>query len=409
MNVEIDQFSNYSATNQMTADTSPSLSPSIKKWIVLTALLGYLALALYLFYFVGLDELLSAVGRVNVGVYALVIVSVVVSMFFHTLVWFQLLNSVGIKLTFRRTYVLYWVGVFVDNLIPGGWSGDLFKAYLLNKDPTVESGKAVASVVAKNMYEAIFNLGNMVLGVILLFFNYTFEGTLLITLGGIMLLLTLPLMILLMASFKPESAKKIVAAVFCFLSRIRRNRLRLSELEAQVDNALEDYHHGMQTLLKTPRVLFKPMLFSFCAWGFELVTLLLVFASLGQLIPLDKVVIVRSIAGNVEAQGYAFIGYAQIITSELYRVLGVSFSIGASVALLGGVVIFWIKTAISYTAFHYTVFSRKPIVTLTEPTAKAKQTINITKTRSGGYKETEKLQDNLDEGESVRCSGKPNT
>jgi uncharacterized protein (TIRG00374 family) len=59
-------------------------------------------------------------------------------------------------------------GVFVDNLIPGGWSGDLFKAYLLNKDPTVESGKAVASVVAKNMYETIFNLGNMIFGIILL-------------------------------------------------------------------------------------------------------------------------------------------------------------------------------------------------------------------------------------------------
>jgi uncharacterized protein (TIRG00374 family) len=326
------------------------IKPLHKKWIVLTALLGYLALAVYLFYFVGLDDLLSVVGQVNVGVYALAIVSVVISLFFHTLVWFQLLNSIGIRLSFRRTYVLYWVGVFVDNLIPGGWSGDLFKAYLLNKDPSVESGKAVASVVAKNMYEAIFNLGNMVLGVILLLLNYTFEGTLLITLGGIMLLLTLPLVILLTASFKPESAKKIVVSLFRFLSRIGKKRWHLSALEAKVDNALEDYHDGMKILLKNPRVLFKPMLLSFFAWGFEIATLLLVFASLGQLIPLDKVVIVRSIAGNVEAQGYAFLGYAQIITSELYRSLGVSFAIGASVALLGGVVMFWLKTAISYAA-----------------------------------------------------------
>jgi hypothetical protein len=46
------------------------------------------------------------------------------------------------------------------------------------------------------MYEAIFNLGNMILGGSLLL-NYSFEGSLLITLGGIMLLLTLPLIILL--------------------------------------------------------------------------------------------------------------------------------------------------------------------------------------------------------------------
>ncbi|MBE3116315.1 flippase-like domain-containing protein [Candidatus Bathyarchaeota archaeon] len=348
----------------LTANTLPQISPSLKKWIILTSLIGYMALALYLFHFVGLDDLFSVVGKVNIGIYALAIASVAISLFFHTLVWFQLLNSVGIRLSLRRTHVLYWVGVFVDNLIPGGWSGDLFKAYLLNKDPSVESGKAVASVVAKNMYEAIFNLGNMVLGVILLLLNYTFEGTLLITLGGIMMLLTLPLIILLTASFKPESAKKIVASLFRFLSRIGKNRWHLSELEAKVENALGDYYDGMAILLKNPRVLFKPMLLSFLAWGFEVITLLLVFASLGQLVGLDKVIIVRSIAGNVEAQGYAFLGYAQIITSELYRSLGVSFAIGASVALLGGIVIFWIKTAISYAAFHYTVFSRKPTLPL---------------------------------------------
>jgi len=44
----------------------------------------------------------------------------------------------------------------------------LFKAYLLGRDPEIDSGKAVSSVVAKNMYKAIFNLGNMFLGLILL-------------------------------------------------------------------------------------------------------------------------------------------------------------------------------------------------------------------------------------------------
>lgn len=259
------------------------------------------------------------------------------------------------------------------------------------------------------MYEAIFNLGNMVLGIILLLLNYTFEGTLLITLGGIMLLLTLPLVILLTASFKPESAKKIVAALFRFLSRIGKKRWHLGALKAKVDNALGDYHDGMAILLKNPRVLFKPMLLSFLAWGFEVIALLFVFGSLGQLIPLDKVVIVRSISGNVEAQGFAFLGYGQIITSELYRSLGVSFAIGASVALLGGVVMFWIKTAISYTAFHYTVFSRKPTLPLTEDKAKVKQTINVMKSKDTAQKEAENLQDKVDEAGPVKYSGKTGT
>jgi uncharacterized protein (TIRG00374 family) len=330
-------------------------------------LLGYSALALYLFYFVGIGELILVVDRVNLGIYALAIASVIISLIFHTLVWFQLLKALSIRLSFRKTTVLYWVGVFVDNLIPGGWSGDLFKAYLLNKDPTVQSGKAVASVVAKNMYEAIFNLINMVIGFVLLLLNYTLEGSLLITLGAVMMMLTSPLILLLVVSFKLEGARKVVAALFRFLSRIGRKRWHFDELQAKVEKALGDYHEGMKILIRNPRMLFKPMVLSFLAWGFELITLLFVFAALGQLIQPEKIIIVRSIAGNVESQGYAFMGYAQIIASEIYRALGVPFAIGASVALLGGAVIFWLKTVISYVAFHYTIFYKRAKFIRTKP------------------------------------------
>src|SRR3990172_5346722 len=162
----------------MEQEAAPVVSPSVKKCIIVAALLGYSVLVIYLFYFVGIAELISVVGKVNLWVYAFAIVSVIISLTFHTLVWLQLLRSLSINLPFKRTYILYWVGVFVDNLIPGGWSGDLFKAYLLNKDPAVQSGKAVASVVAKNMYEAIFNLFNMVLGIVLLVLNSPLEGSL---------------------------------------------------------------------------------------------------------------------------------------------------------------------------------------------------------------------------------------
>src|SRR3972149_3576706 len=342
----------------MTTEKLPSINPSMKL-IVVPALLGYSALALYLFYFVGIGEVILVVGRVNLGIYALAIASVLISLVFHALVWFQLLRALSISLSFRKTTILYWVGVFVDNLIPGGWSGDLFKAYLLNKDPTVQSGKAVASVVAKNMYEAIFNLVNMIVGLVLLMLNYTLEGSLLITIGGIMMLLTLPLIILLVVSFKLEGAKKVIAALFRFLSHVGRNRWNLVEIQAKINKALGDYHEGMKILVRNPKMLFKPMVLSLFAWGFEVITLLFVFAALGQMIAPDKIIIVRSIAGNIESQGYAFAGYAQIITSEIYRALGVPFIIGASVALLGGAAIFWLKTGISYVAFHYTIFYKR--------------------------------------------------
>src|SRR4030067_3818421 len=142
------------------------------------------------------------------------------------------------------------------------------------------------------------------------------------------------------------------------LSRVNGKSWDLTNLQTTMEKTVDNYHEGMQLLLENPRMFFKPMILSFFAWGFEVSTLILVFASLSQPIPTDKVIIVRSIAGNVEAQGYAFAGYAQIVTIGIYNALKVvPFELSASVALLGGLVVFWVKTVISYAAFHCIVFS----------------------------------------------------
>ena len=333
------------------------LPVSIKKWIFISAAIGYVALAIYLFYFVGIFDLVQTIQKVNLGIYLIAILAVIISITLHTLVWFNLLNFVNIKLSFRRTYVLYWLGIFVDNLIPGGWSGDLFKAYLLGRETDIDSGRAVASVVAKNMYEAIFNLGNMVLGLILLLLNYSLAGAIFIGIGGIMFLLTLPLIILMVVSFRPKGTKRMVSLFIHSTARLTRNRLNLTKYEGALDKLLDDYHEGMKTLIENPRMITKPMVLSFFAWGFEILMLYLVFVSLGLFVEADKVIIVRSIASNVESQGYAFVGYAQIITTALYTALGIIPAVAASVGLLGGVVIFWLKTGIAYIAFHCVVFA----------------------------------------------------
>src|SRR4030067_2823471 len=93
----------------------PTINPSVKKWIIISALIGYVVLLFFLFFFIDIGKLLSVLGSVNLSIYLLALISVIVSITFHALVWFQLLNSVSIKLGFRRTYVLYWGGVFVAN------------------------------------------------------------------------------------------------------------------------------------------------------------------------------------------------------------------------------------------------------------------------------------------------------
>lgn len=330
---------------------------SVRRLVLVSAIIGYAALIVYLIFFVGILDLFEALEKIDLSVYALALTAVMLSIFFHTVVWYKLLQYLSIKLSFKKTFSLYWVGIFVDSIIPGGWSGDIFKAYLLSKEPNVETGKAVASVVAKNMYEAIFNLGNMVLGIVLLVLNYTFESAILFSIGIIMVLLTLPLVALLIISFRPEGAKRMVAFFIRGISRLTRNRWNLKKFETELDKLLDDYHTGMKTLLEKPKMLGQPLFYSFLAWALEVGTLFLVFAALGFLVMPSEVIIVRSIAGNLEAQGYAFTGYAQIVATSLYTTLGIQQALAASAALLGGVVMFWLKTGVSYIAFYFVVLA----------------------------------------------------
>jgi uncharacterized protein (TIRG00374 family) len=172
-----------------------------------------------------------------------------------------------------------------------------------------------------------------------------------------MVLLTLPLVVLLVISFRPEGAKKLVASFIRGVARLSRNRCDLKKFETEIDKLLDDYHLGMKILLEKPKMLMQPMIYSFFAWALEIATLFLVFAALGFVVMPDEVIIVRSIAGNIESQGYAFAGYAQIVATSLYTTLGIQQALAASAALLGGVVVFWLKTGLSYVAFYFVVLA----------------------------------------------------
>ena len=93
---------------------------------------------------------------------------------------------------FRRIFNLSLVGTFVDAMVPGGWAGDIFKAYLLSKDPNVKGAKAAASVVMKNVIELLVTFAALVSGIVLLALNYTLEGSIMLVLGSVMFLMALP-------------------------------------------------------------------------------------------------------------------------------------------------------------------------------------------------------------------------
>ena len=331
---------------------------STRKWVFLSALLGFAAFLLYLFFFTDIGGVVSVIGSTNLLIYGLAFLCVLASVVFNTLSWHRLLANLAIKVNFRTAFNLSWVGIFVDAVIPGGWSGDLFKTYLLSRDPNVDGGRSASAIVLKNVLELLVVLGTSFLGLILLALNYTLEGGVLMTIGTTMLLLTLPLIVIIYFSTNLGATKKILRAFKRLHAFIRRRPANIEDFEAKIENTLQEYHDGIVTFKTKPKALFQPVVFQITAWIFDLAALFLIFVSISHPVPIDKIIITNTISVNFQTQGVALAGFAQLISVNIYKILGILPSVSAASTVLAGFASFWFKLVIAYFAFQTVVFSR---------------------------------------------------
>jgi uncharacterized protein (TIRG00374 family) len=334
------------------------LNQSVRKWVSLSAFLGLAAFLLYLYFFTNIGDVASIIRRTNLSFYSLVFVCVLASVAFNALAWHSLLNSLAIKVKYSLVFKLSWVGIFVDAIIPGGWSGDGFAAYLLSRDPEIDGGKTAASIVIKNVLELLIVIGVSVFGLILLALNYTLESGVLIIIGTTIGLLTLPLIIIIYLSVNLGATKKIIGVLRRLYSFVRQRPVDTEEFEEKIGKTLEDYHNGLHALKTNPKTLFQTAFFQTIAWSFDIMSLFLVFASIGYIVSPDKIIITNIIAGNLQSQGIALVGFAQVVSSSVYTVLGISPFLSAASTVLAGFASFWFKVIIAFFAFQFVVFSR---------------------------------------------------
>jgi uncharacterized protein (TIRG00374 family) len=337
---------------------SVALTPAVRKWVSISAFLGFLAFLLYLYFFTDIIGVASVIGRTNLFFYSLVFLCVLASVAFNALAWQCLLESLKLKANYSLVFKLSWVGIFIDAIIPGGWSGDAFKAYLLSRDPNIDSGKTVASIVMKNVLELLIVMGISFLGLFLLATNYTLESGVLVAIGVVMVLLTLPLIVIIYLSINFSATKRILRRLKRFYAFVRRRPVNIEEFEKKMEEKLREYHDGMVALKDNPKSLFQALFYHAVAWSFDIMALFLIFVSIGYIVPADKVIITNVISVNLQTQGIALAGFAQVVQISVYRILGISPILSTASTVLAGFASFWFKLVIAFFAFQLVVFSR---------------------------------------------------
>ena len=321
-------------------------------------LIGILIFLVYLYFFADISQTIAIIQGVDLFYYSIAVAVLFLIMIINALTWQYFLRPLLVKVSFRKTFLFTWIGVFADLLVPAeSLSGDASKVYLMIKESGENAGKVVASVVSHRILAMIISLGSLIFSSIILYAiqyelpAFVLNLVLIIIVGTGVALFFISLCIL-----KETLTQRIIDAVIRFLAFVSRGRLKLDSMRTKATNALSAFHGSIVVLLKNPKNLVAPVFFSLVSWIFSILLSYLVFVSLGQQVDFVLITIVYSISVNIQSIPIgipAEVGLVEIVMTSLYGLLGLDAGIAAAATVLIRLLTVWLRIIIGIVAVHW--------------------------------------------------------
>jgi uncharacterized protein (TIRG00374 family) len=311
---------------------------------------GLVVYVIFLSLFVDVGAIIVAIQYANPLYYSLSFFAIVMNMFFHSLTWRQLLETLSIKTSLKKIFAFIWIGSFVDILVPAeSVSGEITRAYLMSRDSVNNTGRNTASIMSHRVIYTTMSLFCFVISSLFFTMNYTmtpilFSLTIIILIGALCTLSFLGLLCL-----KRNLAWKIVISLINFLEFITRDRWNLTQYKPRIQGTLDDFYEGIKTLGNQPIRLVWPILFSILAWTFKMLITFLVFISLSIEVPFSAIVVVFSIIDTLQTVPIGIpgeVGIIDITMTGLFTALGIPPVISATATILTRVVTLWFNLLI---------------------------------------------------------------
>jgi len=321
-------------------------------------LAGILIFVAYIYFFVGITEIVTIIKTVNLFYYGIAVAVLFLTMLVNSLTWQYFLRPLSVKVSLRKTFLFTWIGVFVDLLVPAeSISGDASKVYLMTKESGENAGKVVASVVSHRILAMVISLGSLIFSSIVL---YTFQYALPEFVSNLILLVIIgtciTLFFMVLCILKESLTRKLIDAVLRFLAFVTKGRLKLSSMRTKATKALSAFHGSIGILLKNPKSLVPPVFFALVSWLLSVLLSYLVFVSLGQQVDFILIMVVHSISVNIQSIPLgipAEVGVVEIVMTSLYGLLGVDAGIAAAATVLIRLLSVWLRIIIGFVAVQW--------------------------------------------------------
>lgn len=331
----------------------PAKKPFRVNAIVLLLILGLAAFIIYIYFFINPTEVIGILSKTDLTLYTGAFAAYFLFALFSSLVWQQLLNSLSIKVTKRKTLLFTWVGLFFDATVPQlGWSGEVSKTYLLAKDSKFDAGKIGASVVGQKIFTMTITIVALSGGLGLVLANYSLPFTTTLLIAVVLALSILALIIVYFVSIKPTATKTLLGWAIKIVLFFRKG-WNPQSFKLKAEEALGKFHSGIKQLSQDPKALIKAAVFAVLSFVFEVSVIFLTFMALGYSVPVDKVLIVFTLTGTLQTVGITFFGFPELIMTVSFSALLIPASLALSVTLLTRVVNLWFRLIASYLALQW--------------------------------------------------------
>ncbi len=316
-------------------------------------LIGLLIFVAYLYFFIGIPEMLTVMQRVNLFYYLLAVAILILNMLVSSLIWQYFLRPLSVNAPLKKTFLITWIGAFVDLLVPAeSISGDASKVYLMSKESGENTGKVVASVVSHRILSMIVTLSTLIISSLsLLILQYELNSlvSILIVLVAIGTVASLILIVLL--CIREQLTRKLIDLLLRFSVFISRGRLDIANLRFKAKKALDAFHQSIEVLRRNPRSLVRPAIFSIISWLLGVLLSFIVYISLGHPVSFVPITIVYSITctiQNIPMGVPGEVGFVEVVMTNLYGLLGVPYDISAAATVLIRFLTVWFKLLIGF-------------------------------------------------------------
>ncbi len=314
---------------------------------------GLVAFGLYLYFVVGIDELVYSMQRIDTWGYlvffSLAIVSMLLALFFWTASWRTILRTLSVELAARKAFTIFMVGYFLDLLVPSETIGsEITRLYLVQNETNGDMGAIAASAITNRIVEysivsiglfgsvfALLSLGNVP--------SFVTDFLSLVLVGVVVYLA-----ILLVLVLNERAARTIVSIGIRLLRFLRIKRYQSSDAVERAQTSLAIFYRGFQTFREKPKKLVKPLIFQILSFLFNLAVYVLVFQALALKGPsFGFYVLTFFIASAIQgATASLSVGSLDIILVTVFMLYGIP-DAGIAVIILRAAT-YWFPLLLSY-------------------------------------------------------------